>query len=240
VTDPAQPTKWVAVLAPMRPELRAVVHAGALKPLPQGAPFSHGGTAGSWTVRAGLIGVGPTSARQATERMLASGSFDHVMLVGIAGGIDAALPMGALMVPSHVSLYPDGPRYRADPLASRQAAGCLLTTDGLLSAEGEWRAILEAGFGAVDMEAAGVAEVCARAGVGWSVYRGISDRPEESVVDQSIFALSKANGSPDLVAVSKYVARDPRRIITLARLGRSMGYASRLAATAAFADLIQN
>jgi uridine phosphorylase len=237
---PAPPTKRVAVLAPMRPELRAVVRAGALKPLTHGAPFSHGGTAGTWTVRAGLIGVGPNAARQATERILASGPFDHVMLVGVAGGIDAALPVGALMVPSQVSLYPDGPRYRSDPLASRQATGNLLTTDGLLSAEIEWRAILDAGFGAVDMEAAGVAEICARAGVGWSAYRGISDRPEESIVDQAVFALSKSDGSPDLVAVAKYIARDPRRILTLARLNRSMGYAARLAATAAFADLNQN
>jgi uridine phosphorylase len=161
------------------------------------------------------------------------------MLVGIAGGIDAALPVGALMVPSQVSLYPDGPRYRSDPLASRHATGNLLTMDGLLSGD-EWRAILDAGFGAVDMEAAGVAEICARAGVGWSAYRGISDRPEEGVVDQAVFALSKPDGSPDLVAVAKYVARDPRRIRTLARLNRSMGYAARLAATAAFADLNQN
>ena len=42
--------------------------------------------------------------------------------------------------------------------------GGLMTTDGLFSDEAVWRPILEAGFGAVDMEAAGVAEVCEQRG----------------------------------------------------------------------------
>ena len=120
------------------------------------------------------------------------------MVVGIAGGLDPALPVGRLMVPRQVRLYPDGPLYRSHPLPPRTAEGSLMTTDGLLSAEESWRAILESGFGAVDMEAAGVAEACERAGVDWSVYRGISDRPDENLVDQAVFALSKPDGSADL------------------------------------------
>jgi uridine phosphorylase len=112
--------------------------------------------------RGRVIGVGPSSARRATERMLERGTFDHVMVVGIAGGLDPALPVGGLIVPRRVRLYPDGPLYHSHPLPSRRAEGNLMTTDGLLSAEETWRAILESGFGAVDMEAAGVAEACER------------------------------------------------------------------------------
>jgi nucleoside phosphorylase len=224
----------------MRPELRAVVRAGALQRTDHDTPFSHGGTAGSWTVRAGIIGVGPTRARRATERILATESFDHVMVVGIAGGLDPALPVGGLIVPSQVRLHPDGPLYRSHPLPSRSAEGNLMTTDGLLSAEETWRAILESGFGAVDMEAAGVAEACERAGVDWSVYRGISDRPDENIVDQAVFALSKPDGSADLLAVGRYLARDPRRARTLAHLNRCMGLAANIAAAAAVADLVGN
>ena len=112
-----------------------------------------------------------------------------------------------------------------------------MTTDGLFSAEEAWRPILESGFGAVDMEAAGVAEACERAGVDWSVYRGISDRPDENIVDQAVFALSKPDGSADLVAVGRYLARDPRRAKTLAHLNRCMEMAANVAAAAAFADL---
>jgi adenosylhomocysteine nucleosidase len=221
----------------MRPELKAVVRAGALVRHADAGPFSHTGTVGAWTVSAGLLGVGPSSAHRATEQVVAAATFDHVMVVGIAGGLDPDLPLGALMVPLQVCLYPDGPPYCSHPLPARQAAGKLMTTDGLLSAERTWRAILAAGFGAVDMEAAAVAEVCAGAGIDWSVYRGISDRPEDNRVDDAVLALTKPDGSADLVAVGKYLARDPRRAGTLARLSRSMGYAAKVAASAAFADL---
>jgi adenosylhomocysteine nucleosidase len=221
----------------MRPELAAVVRAGALRRTGHDGSFSHGGAAGNWTVAAGVIGVGPGRARRATERLLELGRFDHVMVVGIAGGLDPALPVGTLIVPRQVRLYPDGPLYQSHPLPSRQADGNLMTTDGLLSAEEDWRAILESGFGAVDMEAAGVAEACERAGVDWSVYRGISDRPDENIVDQAVFALSKPDGSADLRAVGRYLIRDPRRARTLAHLNRAMGQAAHLAATAAIGDL---
>jgi adenosylhomocysteine nucleosidase len=224
----------------MRPELRAVVRAGSLQRTSGHGLFSHGGTAGSWTVVAGVIGVGPSSALRATERVLEAELVDHVMVVGIAGGLDPALPVGGLIVPEQVRLYPDGPAFRSHPLASRRAAGNLMTTDGLLSDEETWRAILESGFGAVDMEAAGVAEACESAGVDWSVYRGISDRPDENIVDQAVFALSKADGSADLAAVGRYLFRDPRRARTLAHLARSTGRAAHVAAAAAFADLARD
>jgi nucleoside phosphorylase len=232
--------RQVAILAPMRPELKAVVRAGGLTRDDNGTVFSHAGTVGTWTVRAGLIGMGPAVARQATERMLATGAFDHVMVVGIAGGLDPALPVGGLMVPSRVSLHPDGPTYKTHPLPSRSADGGLMTTDGLFSDESVWRPILESGFGAVDMEAAGVAEACEAAGVDWSVYRGISDRPDENLVDQAVFALSKPDGSADLVALGKYLARDPRRAKMLAHLNRCMETAANAAAVAAFEDLARS
>ena len=80
-------------------------------------------------------------------------------------------------------------------------------------------------------------EVCEAASVDWSVYRGISDRPDEHIVDQAVFSLSKADGSADPVAVAKYLARDPRRAKALAHLNRCMQLAVTAAADAAFADL---
>jgi hypothetical protein len=88
------------------------------------------------------------------------------------------------------------------------------------------------------MEAAGVAEVCEQAGVAWSVYRGISDRPDEHIVDQAVFSLSKPDGSADPVAVAKYLARNPKKAKALAHLNRCMQEAAGLAADAAYADLV--
>jgi adenosylhomocysteine nucleosidase len=224
----------------MPSELKAVVRAGQLTRDSGNDVFSHSGTVGTWTVSAGVIGMGPAVARQATERMLALGPFDHMMVVGIAGGLDPALPVGELMVPSRVRLHPDGPLYQTHPLPPRRAEGGLMTTDGLFSDEAVWRPILESGFGAVDMEAAGVAEACERAGVDWSVYRGISDRPDENLVDQAVFALSKPDGSLDVVALGKYLARDPRRAKMLAHLKSCMERAANAAAVAAFDDLARS
>ena len=230
-------TKRVAVLAPMQPELKAVVKSFGLKATNGKAVFSHSGAAGDWWVGSLVTGMGPDLARAATRRALSAGSIDHVMVIGIAGGLDPALPVGTLMVPARVQLYPDGPVFSTHPIPPRQAAGALMTTDGLFDDDDAWRPILERGFGAVDMEAAGVAEVCEAAGVDWSVYRGISDRQDEHIVDQAVFSLSKSDGSADPVAVAKYLARDPRRARALAHLNRCMQQAATLAADAAFADL---
>jgi adenosylhomocysteine nucleosidase len=230
-------TKRVALLAPMQPELKAVLKSFELHATTEDSVFTHSGSVGDWWVGALVTGMGPALARQATRRALSAGSIDHVMVIGIAGGLDPALPVGALMVPERVQLYPDGPVFHTHPIAPRQASGGLMTTDGLFDNDDVWRPILERGFGAVDMEAAGVAEVCEDADVAWSVYRGISDRPDEHIVDQAVFSLSRPDGSADPVAVAKYLARDPRRARALAHLNRSMQLAARTAADAAFADL---
>jgi adenosylhomocysteine nucleosidase len=232
-----KPDKRVAVLAPMKPELKAIVKSFGLQPSPEDPVFSHTGSAGSWGVAALVTGMGPALAREATRKALGTGAFDHVMVIGIAGGLDPDLPVGSLMVPSRVQLYPEGPEFHAHPVPPRVAGGSLMTTDGLFDNEQVWQPILERGFGAVDMEAAGVAEVCEDAGVAWSVYRGISDRPDEHIVDQAVFGLSKPDGSADPVALAKYLARDPRRAKALAHLNQCMKEAASLAADAAYADL---
>jgi adenosylhomocysteine nucleosidase len=224
----------------MKPELKAIVKSFSLEPTPDDPVFSHAGTAGSWGVAALVTGMGPALAREATRKALAAGPFDHVMVIGIAGGLDPALPVGSLMVPSRVQLYPDGPEFRAHPLPPREAQGGLMTTDGLFDNDEIWQPILERGFGAVDMEAAGVAEVCEAERVPWSIYRGISDRPDEHIVDQAVFSLSKPDGSADPIAVAKYLARDPRRAKALAHLNRCMQEAANAAADAAYADLTRS
>jgi nucleoside phosphorylase len=220
----------------MRPELKAVVTAFGLRAAPGDAVFSHTGVAGGWSVGSLVTGMGPALAREATRRALSAGA-DHVIVVGIAGGLDPDLPVGSLIVPERVALHPDGPEYHSHPLGTRQASGALMTTDGLFDGDDVWRPMLQRGFGAVDMEAAGVAEVCEAAGVPWSVYRGISDRPDEHVVDQAVFSLSKPDGSADPLAIARYLARDPRRARVLAHLNRCMQVAAEAAAQAAFADL---
>src|SRR5580692_13192685 len=109
----------------MKPELKAIIQAFALEPCPGDPVFSHTGRAGSWGVSALVTGMGPALARDATHKALAANTFDHVMVIGIAGGLDPDLPVGSLMVPSRVQLYPDGPEYRTHPIPPRVANGSL-------------------------------------------------------------------------------------------------------------------
>ena len=202
--------------------------------------FSHAGSAGGWIVLAGVLGDGTHGGPPGHASGCSSaGPLDHVMVVGIAGGLDPALPVGGLMVPRQVRLHPDGPLYHSHPLPlADRCRRYLMTTDGLFSDEAVWRPILESGFGAVDMEAAGVAEACEQAGVDWSVYRGISDRPDENIVDQAVFALSKPDGSADLAAVGRVPDRathaGPKCWPTSTA---AHGTGRPVAATAAFEDL---
>lgn len=227
----------MAVLAPMPMELKAFVAAGRLRRCRRDPLFSHAGRIGPWEVAATTIGMGPAMARAAAEAVCGNGRPSHVMVVGIAGGLDPELSVGSLLVPERVRLYPDGPEFRSHPLPGRVASGGLMTADALFDDDSQWRPVLESGYGALDMEAAGVAEVCERCHTAWSVYRGISDRPDEHLVNQAVFALSKPDGTPDLGAAARYVARDPRRIRALSHMARSSSAAARVAAAAACADL---
>ncbi len=232
-------TRRVAVLAPMEPELKAIVRAFGLRAAEEPGPFSHTGAAGDWWVGSFVTGMGPSKGADAARRALegASGRLDHMMVVGIAGGLDPALPVGSLFVPARVRLHAAGPEYTPHTRPGRPGGGGVMTPDGLFHDEAVWRPMPEQGFGAVDMEASGVAQVCEEAGVPWSVYRGISDRPDERIVDQDVFALSKPDGTADPVALAKYLARDPRRAKALAHLNRAMKAAATAAAEAAFTDL---
>ena len=77
------------------------------------------------------------------------------MVIGIAGGLDLELPIGSLMVPERVQLYPDGPVFNSHPVPPGPANRTLMTTDGLFDDDDVWRPLVERGFSAVDMEAAG-------------------------------------------------------------------------------------
>jgi hypothetical protein len=56
-------SKRVAVLAPMQPELKAIVQSFGLQATSGDAVFSHSGTAGTWWVGSLVTGMGPALAR---------------------------------------------------------------------------------------------------------------------------------------------------------------------------------
>ena len=58
-----------------------------------------------------------------------------------------------------------------------------------------------------------------------------------SRIDSAVFGLARPDGGPDLRAIARFVLTRPWRLPKLARLGRDMQIATRVAASAAVAAL---
>jgi adenosylhomocysteine nucleosidase len=222
--DGRQRTQRVAVLAPMKPELKPFVKAAALQRDP--AVGSEGsiyrGSVPGAEVVALMTGIGMDAASRAATRALELGPCDHLLVVGIAGGIDPQLRIGDVVVPEVVVDGGSGDEYRSAQLGSRVPNGRIVSSDELLADRDEQAALVDQGVTAVDMETAAVAAVCQARGIPWSAFRGISDHGVEDGIDDSVLALSRPDGTADAGAVARYVLTKPWRLPTLARLGRDM------------------
>ena len=223
------------VLAPMRSELRSVLRAFGLRRGPDGAHYRRS-LPGGGEVVAALLGVGPTAAAEATARLLDRYPAAHVVVSGVAGGIDPGMAIGTTVVPEVVLDLAAGKERRPDPLGGVPQAGTVATTADFITAEHDLAALRSRGVSAVDMESAAVGAVCQRRGVEWTIFRSISDRPHDGMVDDAVFEILRADGSVDLVAALRLTLASPGRIPALVRLGRDVGRAAgraaRLAASA--------
>lgn len=193
----------------------------------------HVGRAGGVELVATTTGIGMAAAGAATERVLEALPVDHVMVVGIAGSVDAAQPIGALIAPEVVVDGASGREHRPAQLGDEPPRGRLLSSDALVTGLEEAARLLREGVVGLDMETAAVAAVCERRGCPWSVHRAISDRVTDGTTDPAILALAGPDGSGDPGAVVRYLLAKPWRIVRLARLARGSRRAADAAAEAA-------
>jgi adenosylhomocysteine nucleosidase len=169
----------------------------------------------------------------------------RVLVVGVAGGVDPTLPVGAVLAPAVVVDQATGERYLPDhppgvESAVGQPSGLLMTTPGLTTGAVALAGLRSAGVTAVDMETAAVARTCQDRGVPWSVLRAVSDRLVDGLVDREVLALTRPDGSTDPLAVASLLLRRPWKVPRLARLGRDAGRAVRAVDRAAIGVLAAN
>jgi adenosylhomocysteine nucleosidase len=226
----------VAILAPMRPELRPLVRPLSLARTRPGADFLRGAV-GRVEVVATTTGIGTRAAAHAAERLLDAAPVDHLVVVGIAGGIGPSVAVGDLVVPERVLDLATGAEHRPVRLGEAAPRGTLATSDALLVDPEEAARLERRGVIAIDMETAAIAAVCERRRCPWSVFRAISDRADDGSTDAAVLGLAGADGSPDLAAVARFVATRPWRVPHLVRLARGMRLATRAAASAAVSAL---
>jgi adenosylhomocysteine nucleosidase len=231
------PGTRVAVLAAMVQELRPLARTLRLDAAPFGEGEVRSGHAGDRPVVATVTSMGTSAARTVTERLLDAYEVDHVVVLGIAGGVSPDVAIGELVVPEVVVDEATGTRVHPTPPDGIVARGVLLTTDVLHNQPDDLARLIEQGVTAVDMETAAIGAVAEARGLPWTAFRAISDRAGDPNVDPAVLAMSNADGSANLPAVLRYVATHPHRIPTLAKLGKGMKLAV-ASATSATLELL--
>ncbi len=220
----------IGVICAMPSEIRPVVRQLGLRPAAVGTMRGYEGSVGGHDVVAVKMGIGTETAASTTEALLDATAVDHVAVVGIAGGVNADVPICLLVEPAEVLDWVTREVYRPTPIGGTTPSGRLATCNDMLEEEGDQDALVAASVVAVDMETASVAAVCQRRGVPWTAYRVVSDRIGETSAE--VGSLAKADGSPDLPAALRYMARHPGQVPYLMRLGRNATRAANAAAAA--------
>jgi adenosylhomocysteine nucleosidase len=221
----------------MPSELRPLVRPLSLRGRRCHGPALYRGSVGRIEVVAALAGIGTRAAARTAERVLDARGVDHVVVVGIAGGIGGSVEIGDVVVPEVVVDLSTGTDYRPALLGDIEPLGILATSDRLLVDGEEIARLRRQGVTAIDMETAAVAAVCERRGCPWSVVRAISDRAGDGSIDQAVLGLTRPDGAPNLPALARFVLSKPWRTPQLARLAGNMRRAAANAAATAVRGL---
>lgn len=233
----------------MTREVRPLVRSLALQPA--AVPGVHRSWEGGGHLAA-VVGIGPVSARRATEQLLEAVEVDRVLVLGVCGAIDPTLRVGDVLVPAQVVDRASGTVFRphrdggAGMLVTSNAIGGVLageepdaTTAGADGTEAQLAALPTAELppetSAVDMETAAIAGVCEARGVAWSVVRTISDVP--GTLDDSVLELVRPDGGLDPLAVARLLVRNPSRARLLVQIARDTQRAVQALRRAALLEL---
>ncbi len=168
-------------------------------------------------------GGGTAAGAEAAVRVLVAEGVDALVSLGLAGGLDPALPPGTLLVPRFLLL--DG----HDPLAADPALCAWLggATPGAvfcgtaIVADAAAKRTLHArsGAAAVDLESGAVARAATRHGIGFAVLRAVCDPAGRDLPPAALAALDAA-GAIAAARVLGSLLRRPAQVPALLRLAR--------------------
>lgn len=231
------PIRRVAVIAAMPGELAPfVAKAGTLSQEQLGDRPVYRGRVGDVEVVATRTGMGTDFATEVTDRLLDRYEVHHVIAIGIAGGV-SGVEIGDVLTPALVINGDDGSEHIPTPPPGITPRWRLRTSGHFSTDEALMARLASEGINGVDMETAAIGASAERHHCSWSVYRAISDRAGDDLVDSEIFALAKPDGSPDLWASLRFIARRPWMLPRLIRIGRDARRAADAAAEAALREL---
>ncbi|HEY7107143.1 MAG TPA: hypothetical protein VH986_12115 [Acidimicrobiia bacterium] len=193
----------------------------------------HTGKLGGRDVVAIVTGMGPDYARDGTTRLLDAFVVGHVVSVGITGAVENEVAIGTLLLPEIVVHRTAGTEHRPTRLGAGTPAGKMSTGGDLLTDRDAIAALREDGVVALEMETGAIAQVCEARGVPWSVFRAVSDQPDDWDLTQEGFVLTNLDGTPNHEAITRYFQEHPERAEQMARLAENSTLAAERAAQAA-------
>jgi adenosylhomocysteine nucleosidase len=214
----------------MSMELKPVIKRTKAQSLSVSGARAFAGRRGDAVVFAAQAGVGTAAAGETTDRLLDQIEVDHVVVCGVAGGIVPTSVIGEVIVPDTLVEMSTGAELKPDPLGHLDPKGKVATVDELITDPGQLAGLVDDGVVAVEMESTGVARVCEKRGVPWSVVRSISDRPHDGLTDDGVMDLLKPDGSVDVLSAVRVMIARPSRIRRFMRLGRDASLAANRAA----------
>lgn len=167
-------------------------------------------------------GPGPALALRALNAALSHDRFESVVSTGFCGGLDPALPVGAVLAASDVRDPRTGRRYLTSlPKARELETGSIVSVDRVAVSSAEKAELRSTGARAVEMEAAALADYAAQAGVDFYCIRVVSDTAAETLpLDFNAYRDAEGRFDRGRIAMAA-LARPVHRIPGLMRLQRN-------------------
>ena len=181
---------------------------------------------GSVDVRAVAGGARADLLEQRLKAVLDAGDIEAVISIGLGGALDPTLLVGDIVIGTDV-LRPRG-RWLADPAWTARLAQRLPKArlgpifgsgDMVLHTLEKAKLRLKHGAALVDMESHVAARLAAARGLPFAALRVVSDTAGLSLPD-AVAAGIRPDGGMDLLGVLGALARDPKQLSALMRVGR--------------------
>jgi hypothetical protein len=191
-----------------------------------------------------ISGIGPRNAMRAAERLLACG-VDRLANWGVAGALEAGLSPGDVLIPDRIRHVENDPGFATDDEASERLVaalssrmhvhrGTLWSTQRPLASAADKRALAErSGAVAVDMEAASIAAIAARAGLPFVAVKAICDPVTRELPAPIVRALNGSGGGFSPRVLSAIALGGPATWRATRSLARDFAQARHSLATAA-------
>lgn len=191
-----------------------------------------------------VSGIGPHNAMRAAERVLACG-VDRLANWGVAGALDAGLTPGDVLIPDRIRYAHDDPGFATDP-DTRECLAMALCTRLRIRHGTLWSAVrpvatcadkqalaATSGAVAVDMEAAPIAAVAARAKVPFVALKAICDPVTRELPARMVRAMDGSDTGVSWSMLAAIALGGPGTWRAARSLARDFGRARHALATAA-------